>query len=150
SFKREPFRRVFLHSKTWAYLHSLGRRDELKNPPLNEKEKHIWERAKPHVVFGTMEQLLPDKLLIKWGEAIARTLHDHARALTDPQFTKFFGPPPPRSRKRLQILKGSFQEIDYRLKIDRDDLRALDAVMATEDGPRKLLFEIRWYLLPTV
>src|SRR5262245_34096270 len=55
SFKREPFRRTFQHSKTWAYLHSLGRRDELKNPPLNEEEQHIWERAKPQLVYVTLD-----------------------------------------------------------------------------------------------
>lgn len=47
-------------------------------------------------------------------------------------------------------MDGVFQEIEYRLILDRDDLRALGAVIATEAGFPQLVSAIRWYLLPTV
>ena len=51
--------------------------------------------------------------------------------------------------KRRQVLDGYFYEIAYRLRLDRDDLRALHAVMATDEGQGKVLFEVTWKLLPT-
>jgi hypothetical protein len=91
-------------------------------------------------------------LLSQWGGDIACTLQDYSRRLKDPQFTKFHGCPPvtPRSRRRLQRLEGYFLGVDYRLTIDREDLRSLDALIATNAAAEKLLLDVQWYLLPTI
>lgn len=150
SFKRESLRRLFRRSERWYQLRRLQATEETR--PLTEDERKILDHYRPALHPSALEQWPPDQLLRRWGEGIAATLADFARASKDAQFTKFHGCPPvtPRSSRRLQRLQGYFLGLDYQLTIDREDLRALDALIATDEGARTLMFQVRWYLLPTI
>ena len=150
SFKRDPFRHLFKQSDVWCRLRSLAQREEQQASPLTATEQRHLDRCRSHLWDGLIEQLSPDVLLRRWGNHIACTLHDSMARPDDPQFTFYTVPTfKARSRKRLQIIEGYFQGIEYRLALDRDDLRVLHTAMATETGTSRLLFEVHWYLLPT-
>lgn len=149
SFKREPLRRAFRRAEYWCYVASLERRVEENNAPLTDEEQRQLQLALPQYI-GSTDQLPPDRLLAAWGDSIMRTLYDHAKALTDGTFTKFLTMPPRPSRKRLQVLEGCFQEIEYWLRIDRSDLRTLAAFLSSKSDSVPLAHQVRWALLPTI
>ncbi|MCX5723545.1 MAG: hypothetical protein NTX84_03300, partial [Nitrospirae bacterium] len=130
-------------------LRSLAQREEQKALPLTTTEQKYLDRFRPQQWDGRIEQLSPDGLLRQWGCHIACTLHDSMAKPDDPQFTFYTVPTfKVRTRKRLQIIHGYFEGIEYRLALDRDALQVLQTVIATEPGARRLLSEVQWSLLP--
>jgi hypothetical protein len=151
SFKRTPFRRLFKRSDYWCRLRSYAQREVQKTQPLTSAEQKELDRFRPQLLNGSIEQLPPDDLLRRWGSHIACTLHDSMTRPHNPQFTFYTVPTfKVRSRKPLQLIEGSFQGIEYRLGLNRDNLRLLHTVIATEPGASRLLFAVQWYLLPTI
>jgi hypothetical protein len=162
SFKRDPFRRLFKQSEFWAYVrHVLCRLGDKWPPTPEDLRTHLTKKELRLVLpvlptydpsqLTILQSNPPDKLLRLWGQKIAATLHDSAGSFADKSF-HFYGVPPskPLSRKKVQILDGYFHGVDFRLKINREDLCTVYECLATEEGTSRLIFEITWYLLPTI
>jgi hypothetical protein len=150
SFKPAPFRRLFRRSNYWCYLRSYAQREAEKTKPLTTEEQAELDRFRPQLSNGSIEQLPPDLLRRQWGHDIAGTLlrdsyADSVRRIALRGQPSLKSP----SRKPLQIIDGHFQTIDYRLRIDLEDLKSLRTVITTEAGASRLLFEAQWSLLPT-
>jgi hypothetical protein len=150
SFKRAPFRRLFQRSDYWCYLRSLAHGEVEGRSPLTKEEQAQLDRFKSHLCDERIDQLPPDMLLREWGDDICSTFWLDAYADTL-QGVAVRGHHAVKrlARKQLQILPGHFAGVDYRLGIDRADLRVVHALVKSEAGAKRLLCEVRWYLLPT-
>lgn len=116
---------------------------------MTPAEQEALDRFRSRLWDGRTEQLPPDLLLLEWGADIANTLQPDAYGDALRRIV-LRGHPPLKSPspKLLQTIDGHFQGIDYHLMIDPDDLKLLQACLATETGARRLLSEVQWSLLP--
>lgn len=170
SFKRDPFLKLLRESSFWYDVRTILARLEDRWPMTEEVlSSHLRQWVKDEDALAAMLSAMPqyyqscargelsmvqsyppDKLLQRWGDALCIVIHDSLGTLDGEPF-EFWGVPSfkLRSRKRRQLLDGQFGGIDYRLTIDREDLKTLQACFASPQRMSRLAFEVKFLLFPT-
>lgn len=94
------------------------------------------------------EGLPPDQFFEYWADNVGRVLRAYAERQVRSSLSQICNILiSPLTLKKRQSLEGHFSGIDYRLVMDRDNLRAMGVAMAEDEMASGIMFQARWYLV---